>query len=144
MSLDSRGRIWCLGESGIYRIADGEVSMFDEFNSDYVPSSINQWVYSATDLAGGGVFFSSIEGLWLVTQDSGDNPASSEVSFYPQPFIPGEDQLRLYVPDNDMPVSVEFFAVDGSHAGTVGAESVSNWIWSLHGACFCGKHGLSG
>jgi hypothetical protein len=130
MSLDSRGRIWCLGESGIYRIADGEVSMFDEFNSDYVPSSINQWVYSATDLAGGGVFFSSIEGLWLVTQDSGDNPASSEVSFYPQPFIPGEDQLRLYVPDNDMPVSVEFFAVDGSHAGTVGAESVSNWIWN--------------
>ncbi|MCK5131257.1 MAG: hypothetical protein KAR40_03795 [Candidatus Sabulitectum sp.] len=129
MSMDLRGRIWCLGASGIYRIADGEVDMFTGYNSDYVPSDLYSWEYSTRDEVNGGVFLSSEKGLWLVTQDGGVSPAGSGVSFYPQPFISGEDQLRLCGPDDDIPVAVDFFRLDGSHAGTVEALSVSSWIW---------------
>jgi len=129
MSLDSRGRIWCLGETGIYRIADGQVSKFDALNSDYLPSSPYLWEYSAPDQASGGVYFSSTIGIWLVTQDGGDYVSGSAVSFYPQPFISGQDQLRLCGPDDGIPVSVDFFALDGSLAGTVDAPSVSSWFW---------------
>lgn len=129
MSTDSRGRIWCLGTSGIFRIADGEVDMFTGYNSDYVPSDLYSWEYSTRDEVNGGVFFSSIEGLWLVTQSGGGTPSKNGISFYPQPFISGEDQLRLCGPDDDIPVSVDFFRLDGSHAGTVEALSVSSWSW---------------
>ena len=135
MSLDSRGRVWCLSESGIYRIADGEVDVFTDLNSDYVPSDLYGWEYSTRDLVNGGVYFSSMEGLWLVTQSGGTNPSGSGVSFYPQPFVSGEGQLRLCGPDDALPVTVDFFRLDGSHAGNVEAQSVSSWTWdgSLEG-----------
>lgn len=135
MSMDSRGRIWCLGESGIHRISDGQVDMFTGLNSNYVPSALYNREYSTRDMVNGGIFFSSAEGLWLVTQAGGASPAGNGVSFYPQPFISGENQLRLCGPDDDTPVTVDFFRLDGSHAGTVEAQSVSSWIWdgSLEG-----------
>ncbi len=129
MSVDSRGRVWCLAESGIYRISDGQVSFFNDINSDFVPSAPYQWEYSLTDAVNGGVFFSSEQGLWLVTQDGNTAPSGNEVSFYPQPFISGEDQLRVCGPDDSSAISVDFFRLDGSHAGTVDAMSVSNWAW---------------
>ncbi len=129
MSMDSRGRVWCLGVSGIYRIADGQADVFTENNSDYVPSDLYSWEYSTRDQVNGGVYFSSVEGLWLVTQDGGESPSGNGVSFYPQPFISGENQLRVCGPDDDIPVSVDFFRLDGSYAGTVEAQSVSSWIW---------------
>ena len=129
MSVDSRGRIWCLGTSGIYRIADGQAVVFNEFNSDYYPASLFNWEYSSQDKVSGGVYFSSGEGLWLVTQDEGLAPEGSNVSFYPQPFLSGSDQLRFCGPTDLDPVSVDFFRLDGSHAGTVDALSVSSWTW---------------
>lgn len=129
MSMDSRGRIWCLSESGVYRISDGQVSLFDDLNSDFVSSPFYLWEYSALDQVNGGVYFSSEEGLWLVTQGGGGNYSSEDVSFYPQPFVSGTDLLRLCGPDDTYPVTVDFFGLDGSHAGTVEAESISNWTW---------------
>ena len=129
MSADSRGRIWCLSESGIFRISDGQVDLFDDLNSDYFPSPLYSWEYSAMDEISGGVYFSSAEGLWLVTQAGDTTPSGSGVSFYPQPFVSGENQLRLCGPDNEYPVTVDFFAIDGSHAGVVESSSVSEWLW---------------
>jgi hypothetical protein len=132
MSLDARGRLWCLSEAGVYRVADGQVSVFNELNSDFVQSPPYLWEYSARDQAGGGVYFSSAEGLWRVTQNSGSSPAGSGVSFYPQPFLSGENQLRLCGIDEDSQVSVEFFSLAGSHLGTVSSQSASDWIWDGH------------
>ncbi len=129
MSVDSRGRIWCLGASGVYRIADGQADVFNGINSNYYPSSLYDWEYSFRDEVDGGVYFSSGEGLWLVTQEEGSASEESDVSFFPQPFVFGRDQLRFCGPSDTDPVSVDFFRLDGSHAGTVDALSVSSWIW---------------
>jgi hypothetical protein len=129
MALDARGRIWCIGEAGVYRISDGQVSVYNSLNSDFVESPQYLWEYSATDPVNGGVYLSSAEGLWLVNQTGDSGGTGNGVSFYPQPFISGEDQLRLCGVDEDNPVTVEFFGLDGSHAGTVSAQSVSSWIW---------------
>ena len=129
MSLDSWGRIWCLSESGIYRIADGVVDEFTDLNSDYVPSNLYNWEFSTVDGVGGGVFFSSAEGLWSVTQSTAAGTSGSGVSFYPQPFVSGEDQLRFCGPDESSQVKVEFFSIDGSYLGALEAQSVSDWTW---------------
>jgi hypothetical protein len=129
MALDARGRIWCLGKAGVYRISDGQVSVYNQLNSDFVQSAQYLWEYSATDQVNGGVYLSSAEGLWLVSQTGDSGSTGNGVSFYPQPFVCGEDQLRLCGVDDDLPITVEFFSLDGSHAGTVSAQSVSSWIW---------------
>lgn len=128
-SQDSRGRIWCLGELGVYRISDGQANLFSRYNSDYFSSDLYFREYSAVNTSNGGVLFSSREGFWSILQDGGSNPSGVELSFYPQPFISGTDQLRLCGPDEDSPVSVSFYRLDGSFIGLVEASSVSDWIW---------------
>lgn len=129
LSQDSRGRIWCMGELGVYRISDGEVTLFTSYNSDYFSSSLYTREYSAVDTQDGSVLFSSREGLWSVLQEGGTAPSGTEISFYPQPFVSGIDQLRLCGPSEDAPVSVSFFRLDGSFLGSVESASVSEWIW---------------
>ena len=129
MEADAAGRIWCLAESGIYRISDGTVSYYNAFNSDYKPSALYGWEYALRDPLSGGVYFSSEEGLWLITQAGGGETVDPEVSFYPQPFVSGEDVLRLTGPPDGFPVTVDFYRLDGTPAGTVEAESLSQWTW---------------
>lgn len=137
---DMTGRIWCLAESGIYRISDGSVSYFNALNSDYKPSPLYGWEFSFRDPVSGGVYFSSEEGLWLVTQEGGGSGTGTRLSFYPQPFRSGEDILRLTGPDAGLPVSVDFFRLDGSFAGSLEASSASQWSWdgTLNGKIVAG------
>lgn len=129
LAADQTGRIWCLSESGIYRISDGEVSFFNALNSDYKPSSLYNWEYAGSDPVSGGVYFSSEQGLWLVTQAGGGSGGGSGVSFYPQPFVSGEDVLRITGLPEGSPVTVDFYRLDGSYAGTVESSSPSQWAW---------------
>ena len=129
MEADAAGRIWCLGESGIYRVSQGSVSFFNGINSDYKPSPLYSWEYSARDPVTGGVYFSSEQGLWLVSQSGGGEGGVSGVSFYPQPYLSGEGALRFTGPGDGNPVRVDFFRLDGSFAGSAEAPSVSQWAW---------------
>ncbi len=127
---DRTGRLWCLSESGIYRVIDGESSIFNALNSDFKPSTPYDREYSTEDEISGGVFFSSIKGLWTVFQaGDGGSQNGSGLSFYPQPFIYGEDVLYFTGPEENIPVTVDFFRLSGSYAGTVEATSVSQWSW---------------
>lgn len=129
MATDTAGRIWCLSESGVYRVSDGAVSYFNWLNSDYLPSPLYGWEYAASDPVSGGVYFSSEIGLWLVTQSGGGGETDTGLSFYPQPFVSEEGLLRLTGVEEVMPVTVDFFRLDGSFAGTVEAPYLSRWTW---------------
>lgn len=129
ISTDTAGRIWCLGQSAIYRISDGQLSSFNGINSDYIPSTLYTWEYSSRDPITGGVVFSSIEGLWSVEQSGGGGGSFSGVSFYPQPYVSGGDPLRFISSIEASPVTVDFFRLDGSFIGTVEAPTVADWTW---------------
>lgn len=131
MHPDETGRLWCLSESGIYRMINGESSLFDALNSDFKPSTPYDREYSTGDQTGGGVLFSSIKGLWTVFETGGgENPSGPALSFYPQPFISGEDVLHFTGPEDNLPVTVDFYRLNGSYAGTVESSSVSQWTWN--------------
>jgi len=140
MTTDSEGRIWCLGESGIYRVSDGEATFFNGLNSDFKPSALYTREYSTRDQVSGGVYFSAEAGLWLVTQSGGGGSQQSGISFYPQPYLSGEGVLRFTGAPDGLPVSVDFFRLDGSFAGTVEGPSMSEWAWdgSLRGKIVAG------
>lgn len=129
INTDTAGRIWCLGQSAIYRISDGQLSSFNHINSDYIPSTLYTWEYAARNPITGGVVFSSIEGLWSVEQSGGGGGGFSGVSFYPQPYVFGGEPLRFISSIEASPVSVDFFRLNGSFIGRVEAPTVADWTW---------------
>ncbi|PIE52640.1 hypothetical protein CSA37_05260 [Candidatus Fermentibacteria bacterium] len=131
MAADEYGRLWCLGESGVSMVADGSSEYYDEINSDFVPSTTYNWEYAAHDPFYGGVRFSSIKGLWRVRlEGGGGGETHSAISLYPQPFISEESVLRIAGLDDNAPVSVSFYRLDGTYAGSLNAESVQEWAWN--------------
>jgi hypothetical protein len=128
IEVDSEGRIWCLGTSAIYCLDGSLLTSFDEVNSPYLPSSRVENEYSEYLPSLGRILFSSISGLWSLEVGQGTAQGGA-VSFYPQPFLPGDGEPLMMAGPAGGPVEVEFFCLDGSRAGRIDAEDASEWAW---------------
>jgi hypothetical protein len=140
IEVDPEGRIWCLGTSAIHCLDGSVLTSYDEVNSPYLPSSRVENEYSAYLPTEGRILFSSISGLWSLEVGQGTAQVGA-VSFYPQPFLPGDGEPLMMAGLVGDPVEVEFFRLDGSRAGRVDAEDASEWAWN---GSFAGSPAASG
>ena len=135
MQVDSNGVIWCMTESAIYSVEDGNVTEFTRSNSIYISTNRMENEFSSINPEDGTVFFSSAVGLWsIITQHSPFE--NTDLIFYPQPYLPAEEELYMAWSGSDERIEVKFFSLTGEYLGSVTADSWEDWTWdgSLNGA----------
>ena len=128
MQVDNNGVIWCMTENAVYSVDGTDVSEFTSSNSIFMPSSRMENEFSLFNPVNGKVCFSSSLGLWSIfTQQSpGEN---QDPLFYPQPFLPAEEELHIVWTGSDERIEVKFFSLTGGYRGCVQADSWEEWIW---------------
>jgi hypothetical protein len=128
MAIDGDSRIWCAGSAGITVVDGSEITIFDESNSPYILSVRTENEFGATSSGGDSVFFSSPNGLWVISA-AGEPPQVGDVSFYPQPYLPAEGPLYLCGPPAEEAVEVGIFTLSGRHVITISAPEAAQWSW---------------
>jgi len=124
---DEEGRLWCMCTSCIACVDGAAISLFDDDNSPFIPSSRVETEYACLD--GDDVLFSSTNGIWCLHVGSGTEGGEG-VSFYPQPFLPGTDEGVLHiagVPEG--PLEVDIFELDGRPVTSIDVDSADFWQW---------------
>ena len=140
MQVDNEGRIWCMGGNSIICVDDTEITEFTTSNSPYIPSSRVENEFSAFQPEEGKLYFSSIIGLWtLIVQQGSDE--SPDLLFYPQPFLPADEELRICWTGTDRQISVKLFSLNGQYLGCIQAENWEEWSWN---GSFNGEYVSSG
>jgi len=126
MQVDGNNLIWCMTEDAIYSVDGASVTRFNTSNSIYIPFNRMENEFSAVDPVNGNILFSSLVGIWSISsqQDQGESP---EPIFYPQPYLPAEETLRMVWSGPDEPVEVKFFSLTGNYIGSVSADSWETW-----------------
>ena len=135
MQVDNNEVIWCMTEAAIYSIDGGDVTEFTRSNSIYISINRMENEFSSINPENGSVYFSSIVGLWsILSQQSHDE--SPDLLFYPQPFLPLEEELHIAWSGFEEHIEVKFFSLAGEYLGCVPADSWEDWIWdgTLNGA----------
>ncbi|MCD4846700.1 MAG: hypothetical protein K8R76_00745 [Candidatus Aegiribacteria sp.] len=129
MQVDNKGRIWCMSGSSIICVDGSEITEFTTSNSPYIPTSRVENEFSVFQADASKLYFSSIIGLWtlIVQQESDENP---DLLFYPQPFLPAEEELRICWTGTDRQISVKLFSLAGQYLGCIQAESWEDWSWN--------------
>jgi hypothetical protein len=135
MQVDNNGVIWCMTESAIFSIDGGDVTEFTRSNSIYISTNRMENEFSSINSEDGTVFFSSIAGLWSIFSQRSQNE-SPDLLFYPQPFLPLEEELHIAWSGSEEPIDVKFFSLTGEYLGCVPADSWEDWTWggTLNGA----------
>jgi ligand-binding sensor domain-containing protein len=129
VEFDSRGDIWCITADAIYNVSDEGSTSYTSSNSVYIPTSRPENEFSHFDQSSGIIYFSSLIGLWSI--DPGRPQfQGAEPRFYPQPFLPADETLRMAWSDHEGPVTVSFFTISGQHLGEVSSDSWENWSWN--------------
>ena len=128
MQVDNDGVIWCMTEDAIYSIAGAHVTEFTGSNSIYIPTSRVENEFSSIDPENGTVYFSSLAGLWSISHQQ-NHEESNHLLFYPQPYLPAEEELHIVWSGSDEQISVKFFSLTGEYLGSVQATSWEEWIW---------------
>ena len=129
MQVDNKGRIWCMGGSSIICADGSEITEFTTSNSPYIPTSRVENEFSVFQPDEGKLYFSSIIGLWtLIAQQGSDD--SPDLLFYPQPFLPADEELRICWTGVDRQISVKLFSLDGQYLGCIQAENREEWFWN--------------
>ena len=127
MEIDEEDVLWCVTEEALYSINGSEVNIYNESNSDYIPSVREENEFSYFDPDSQKVYFSSIIGLWS-KKSSQQNAESQTAMFYPQPYLP--EMGRMHMAWNiESGVTVDFFDLSASYIGSVSADSRSSWSW---------------
>lgn len=129
LAADGAGRIWCIGTSGVSCVDGSQVYWFDAGNSSFIPYSRPGQEFAITVPTTGQIMFSSEIGIWTISTTGGGGGASGP-SFYPQPYLPSEGELRLTGTNGQLPVRVEFYSVDGAFLDAIEAETPSQWSWN--------------
>lgn len=137
---DAEGRLWCMSNGSITCIDGSDVFQYTEENSDYIPSTRVENEFSFRDPADDKIYFSSQMGLWSIAV-LGNSAGSSVPVFYPQPFLPAEENLHLIWAEDAGEIEVSIFTIDGIYLGTVKANSPVEWIWD---GCFDGREVATG
>jgi hypothetical protein len=130
MAADGSGRLWANGSQGMILVDDGSVSVFDAYNSPYIPTTREAYEdFAAVGPDGSTVYFSSIDGLWSVSLSGGGGSDTGGPLFYPQPWLAEEEALGITGVAADRPVEVSVHSLDGRYICTVSADSPSEWTW---------------
>ncbi len=128
MQVDNNGVIWCMTESAIYSIDGGDVTEFTRSNSIYISTNRMENEFSSINPEDGSVYFSSIIGLWSIFSQQ-SHEESPDLLFYPQPFLPAEEELHIVWSGSDDRIEVKFFSLTGEYLGCVQADSWEEWTW---------------
>ncbi len=128
VEVDSRDRAWCMTNDAICMVDDNGTTSYTPSNSIYIPSSRSESEFSFRDDAEGTIYFSSLIGLWSISDGQPEHQGSSPL-FYPQPFLPSQDGLRMAWEGARGPVSVSFFTLDGRYLGMVESDEWEDWTW---------------
>jgi len=135
MQVDNNGVIWGMTEDAIYSIDGGSVTKYTNSNSIYISTSRIENEFSSIDPDDGTMYFSSLMGLWSILPQH--NPVENpDLLFYPQPYLPAEEELYIAWSGSDEQIGVRFFSLTGKYLGCVQAESWQEWTWdgTLDGA----------
>ncbi len=128
MQVDNNGVIWCMTEAAVYSIDGGDVTEFTRSNSIYISTNRIENEFSSINPEDGTVYFSSIVGLWsIISQQSQDE--SPDLLFYPQPFLPLEEELHIVWSGSEEQIEVKFFSLTGEYLGCVPGDSWEDWTW---------------
>ncbi|MCD4777151.1 MAG: T9SS type A sorting domain-containing protein [Candidatus Aegiribacteria sp.] len=135
MQVGNDGVIWCMTENAIYSVAGSDVTEFTGSNSIYMPTSRTENEFSSINPENGTISFSSLIGLWSISPHQ-NHMESPDLLFYPQPYLPSEEELHIVWSGTAEPVSVKFFSLTGEYLGSVQADSWEEWTWdgTLDGA----------
>jgi ligand-binding sensor domain-containing protein len=128
MQVDGNGVIWCMTEDAVYSVDGASVTKFNSSNSIYIPFNRMENEFSTIDPSSGTVLFSSLAGIWSISSQQ-DQSESPEPVFYPQPYLPAEETLRIVWSGPDEPVEVKFFSLTGNYLGSVSAGNRETWTW---------------
>ena len=128
MQVDNDGVIWCMTENAIYSVAGPDVTKFTSSNSIYIPTSRVENEFSSFNPENGTVYFSSLTGLWSISLQQ-SHEESPDLLFYPQPYLPAEEELHIVWAGSDEQLSVKFFSLTGEYLGSVQAASWEEWSW---------------
>ena len=130
LEVDDAGRVWANSSQGLIQVDDGEVTVFDQDNSPYLPSTREAAEEFATvGPDGQTVYLTSLNGLWSVSCGGGGTSGSGVPLFYPQPWRVDEEQLGLAGTGSDQPIEVELYALDGSYLCRVESQPGQPWSW---------------
>lgn len=129
IQVDNNGVVWCMTEDAIYSVEGTDVTGFTVSNSIYIPTSRTENEFSYFNPVDGTVYFPSLVGLWSISSQQ-NNAQSPDLLFYPQPFLPAEEELQIAWSASDSSIEVKFFSLTGEYLGCVQAESWEEWIWN--------------
>lgn len=129
MEVDGLGTVWCMTEDAIYSVDATGTKDYTSSNSIYIPTNRMENEFSALDPLTGTVYFSSLMGLWSISPGEASHQGPSPI-FYPQPFLPATDALRMAWYGDDGPVTARFFSLDGAYLGRVEAPGWEEWSWN--------------
>ncbi len=129
IQVDNNGVIWCMAEDAIYSVEGVNVTRFTSTNSIYIPSNRVENEFSYFNPDDGTVYFSSLLGLWSVSSQQNQGE-SADLLFYPQPFLPAEEELHIVWSGSDESIEVKFFSLTGEYLGFVQADSWFDWTWN--------------
>ncbi|MCK4807370.1 MAG: T9SS type A sorting domain-containing protein, partial [Candidatus Aegiribacteria sp.] len=128
MQVDNNGVIWCMTEDAIYSVEGADITEFTSSNSIYIPTNRAENEFSSFNPEDGTVCFSSFIGLWSISSQQ-NNVESPDLLFYPQPFLPAEEELHIVWSGPDERIEVKFFSLTGQYLGFVQADSWEEWTW---------------
>jgi ligand-binding sensor domain-containing protein len=128
MQVDNNGVIWCLTDDAIYSVNGSDVIEFTSLNSVYIPTSRVENEFSSFNPEDGTVYFSSLLGMWSIFLQQ-NHEESPDLLFYPQPYLPAEEELHIVWTESDEQISVKFFSLTGEYLGCVKADTWEEWIW---------------
>jgi len=128
MQVDHNGVIWCRTGSAIYSIEGGNVTEFTRSNSIYISTSRVENEFSAINPEDGTVYFSSLLGMWSIASQQ-THVESPDLYFYPQPFLPAEEELHIIWSGFEDQIEVKFFTLTGEYMGSVQADNWEEWTF---------------
>lgn len=126
---DGSGTVWCMTGDAIYAVGDAGTTAYNSSNSIYLPASRTEAEFSYRDPVDGTIYFSSLIGLWSISPEQINYQGTAPL-FYPQPYLPAEQQLRMAWSGARGPVTVKFFSLTGEYLGLAAASSWENWSWN--------------
>lgn len=129
LEADGSGTVWCMTEDAIYAVGEAGTTVYNSSNSIYLPAGRSESEFSYRDPVTGTVYFSSLRGLWSISPEQVNHQGPAPL-FYPQPYLPAEQQLRMAWSGDRGPVTVKFYSLAGEYLGLSTASSWENWSWN--------------
>jgi ligand-binding sensor domain-containing protein len=129
MEVDRYGAVWCMTEDAVCCIDASGTTEYTSSNSIFIPANRTENEFSYRDPVTGTLYFSSLVGLWSIDPGQASHQGSSPL-FYPQPFLPAAEDLRMAWSGERGAVSARFFSLTGEYLGTLEAESWEEWSWN--------------